>query len=433
MGDIVTMIDCNTPVETEERLIAALMVCPDMAHQATARIAHTDFSSPHTREIFRHIEHMPAEWDDYTLLTAIPQGYKQDLVRMMAIEFARLPPPVIEYVDLIKKQVATQRISRIGQALSRVSEKNAKEHAEKARAAIDQTLASQGQAWLDSNYLVKEAFYEVEASHEARGQLRGVTSGFTGIDKITNGFRPGHLGIIAARPAMGKTALATDIALAAACHEKKVALVTLEMAPREIMLRMLCGMSRVSWQLIQHNGVTTQQWQDIAKSAAGLAELPIKVLECSDGTCQQIAAHIRNLKNTEGCDIVIIDYLQLMRESGDSRRNREQEVSAMSRSLKLTAQELDIPVLVLSQLNRAVESRTNKRPQLSDLRESGALEQDADLIIFVHRPEVYEPENPDYRGKAELIIGKNRHGPTGIIDVAFLKDFAKFGELSHEY
>ena len=237
--------------------------------------------------------------------------------------------------------------------------------------------------------------------------------------------------ILAGRPSMGKTALAVNMVQnAALLHKVPVAVFSLEMSKEQLGMRMLCSISRVDAQRLRTGFLKEQDWPKLTRAVGMLSEAPIYIDDTPAITVLEMRAKCRRLKTEHNIGMVVVDYLQLMRGKSNSQ-SREQEISDISRSLKAMAKELSIPVMALSQLNRSLESRPNKRPQLSDLRESGAIEQDADLIIFIYRDEVYnKAEDNPRKGIAEVIIGKQRNGPTGTVELAFLDRFTSFENLA---
>ena len=264
--------------------------------------------------------------------------------------------------------------------------------------------------------------------HEGKTFLTGVPSGYEDIDKRTAGFQRGDMVIIAGRPSMGKTAFALNIAEnAAILHNIPVAVMSLEMSKEQLALRLLCSQTEVPLYRVRSGDLSQAEFHRLTHHAGPLYKAPIMIDDSASPTVLEIRAKCRRLKAEGKLDLVIIDYLQLIRSAGDSE-NLVQEISQISRSLKALAKELDVPVLALSQLSRAVEQRTGKdrRPQLSDLRESGALEQDADLVMFVFREEMYKKDDESLRGKAEILISKQRNGPTGDVRLTFLHEYTKF-------
>ena len=284
--------------------------------------------------------------------------------------------------------------------------------------------------FLSMKEIVKSSFKTIELLYEKKEHITGVPSGFADIDDITSGFQPSDLIIIAGRPSMGKTAFSLNIAQYASMHkEKTVAVFSLEMAKEQLVMRMLCSEARIDAHRLRSGFLGQTDWPKLSTAAGRLADASIYIDDTPAISSMEMRAKTRRLKAEKGLDLVIVDYLQLM--SGRSTRsdNREQEISEISRSLKALAKELGIPVLALSQLNRGVESRMDKRPILADLRESGAIEQDADVIMFIYRDEVYNKDTMD-KGIAEVIIGKQRNGPVGTKKLTWLDKYTRFEDLT---
>ncbi len=278
--------------------------------------------------------------------------------------------------------------------------------------------------------IVKESFKTIERLFEKKELVTGVPSGFKELDRLTAGFHASDLIIVAGRPSMGKTALCLNISQYAAIEKRiPVAIFSLEMSKEQLVIRMLCSEAQVEGTRLRTGFLTESDWPKLTLAAGNLSDAPIFIDDSAAISVLELRAKARRLKGDYGLGMLIIDYLQLMK--GRTRvESRQQEISEISRSLKALAKELNIPVIAVSQLSRKTEERTGNRPQLSDLRESGAIEQDADLILFLYRDEVYNrsEDNPN-KGKAELIIGKQRNGPIGKIDLAFLDKFTTFKEL----
>jgi replicative DNA helicase len=278
--------------------------------------------------------------------------------------------------------------------------------------------------------VVKESFKTIERLFQKKELVTGVPSGFKELDRMTAGFQPSDLIIIAGRPSMGKTAFCLNVAQYAAVENKiPVAVFSLEMSKEQLVIRMLCSEAHVEGTRLRTGFLNESDWPKLTIAAGNLSEAPIYIDDSAALSVLELRAKARRLKSERGLGMLIIDYLQLMK--GRARvESRQQEISEISRSLKALAKELNIPVIAVSQLSRKTEERTGNRPQLSDLRESGAIEQDADLILFIYRDEVYNraEDNPN-RGKAEVIIGKQRNGPIGKIEMAFLDKFTTFKEL----
>ena len=300
------------------------------------------------------------------------------------------------------------------------------DRAEKAIFVIAEHRIRQG--FVGIREIVKESFRTIDQLSQSKELVTGIPTGFVDLDEKTSGLQKGDLIIVAARPAMGKTSLCLNIAQYASIKTgETVGIFSLEMAKEQLVLRMLCSDARVDSHRLRTGNLQEKDWARLAKAYADLSASRIFIDDSATLTPLEMRAKCRRLKAEHGLSLVVVDYLQLM--SGAGRvENRQQEIAAISRSLKGLAKELSVPVLALSQLSRAPEARTEKRPQLSDLRESGGLEQDADIVIFIFREEEYKASDEN-RGIAELIIGKQRNGPTGTVRLAFIKEFTRFENL----
>lgn len=279
--------------------------------------------------------------------------------------------------------------------------------------------------------IVKDSFKAIEVLYENKSSVTGIPTGFKKLNELTSGFQSSDLIIIAGRPSMGKTALALNIGLNAAAESKKgVAIFSLEMSKEQLVQRMLCSEARVDSSKLRGGFLKESDWPKLTKAASTLSEALVFIDDSPAMTVLEMRAKARRLKREHDLGMVMVDYLQLMRSH--ITESREREISDISRSLKALAKELSMPVVALSQLNRSVEGRTDKRPQLSDLRESGSLEQDADVVAFVYRDEVYNHDTPE-QGVAEIIIGKQRNGPTGTVKLKFFTEYTRFEELEQQY
>jgi len=279
--------------------------------------------------------------------------------------------------------------------------------------------------------ILPETIDRLDTLHQSPGEIRGVPTGFTLLDKKTAGLQPGDLVVIAGRPSMGKSPLAVNIAEYAAIEKGVAAAIfTMEMSSEQMTLRMISSLGRVSATHLRTGQFSDEDWSRIQGAMAQLSNAPIYLDESPGLTPTDLRARARRLKRERGLGLVIVDYLQLMQVPG-TKENRATEISEISRSLKALAKELSVPVIAISQLNRAVEQRTDKRPVMSDLRESGAIEQDADLILLIYRDEVYD-QNTTRRGIANIIIAKQRNGPTGEIDLTFLGEYTRFENMVAE-
>lgn len=279
--------------------------------------------------------------------------------------------------------------------------------------------------------IIKASFKTIENLYEKKQLITGVPTGFTKLDDLTSGLQPSDLIIVAGRPSMGKTALALNITQHAAIEGGiPSAIFSLEMAKEQLALRLLCSEAKVDAHRLRGGFLSETDWPKLTRAAGSLSEAPIFIDDTPGLTVLEMRAKSRRLKAEHNLGLVVVDYLQLMRGRANSE-TREQEISDISRSLKALAKELRLPVIALSQLNRKVEDRGDRRPQLADLRESGAIEQDADVIIFLYRDEVYNrSEDNPHKGKAEIIVGKQRNGPTDKFELAFLDKYTCFENLS---
>ncbi|HQQ68470.1 MAG TPA: replicative DNA helicase, partial [Candidatus Cloacimonadota bacterium] len=307
------------------------------------------------------------------------------------------------------------------------------DEAEQAIFAIAELPQNQG--FIRFDQLSGEVLHNIDTIASTKVPVTGIGTGFSDLDRLTGGFRPGQFIIIAARPAMGKTSLALNIASHAAVNlKKKVAIFTMEMAADEVIMRMFSSASEVNMEsMLKGYGMNEEKLIRIMQASEVLSSKQIYIDETGTNTPLDIRAKTRRLAaEIGGLDLILIDYLQLMGLSKE-RDNRQQEISEISRALKILAKDMRIPVVALSQLNRMLENRDDKRPRLADLRESGAIEQDADLVMFIYRDEYYYKEKSEKPGIAEIIVGKNRHGSTGSVDLGFDREFTLFRNLdTHE-
>ena len=279
--------------------------------------------------------------------------------------------------------------------------------------------------YVSMNQMSSDILGALEDIERNQGKLRGVPTGFIDLDELTQGLHGGQMIIVAARPAMGKSTLALDFCRSASIKHGITSLIfSLEMSSQEIAMRMLSAESGVFLSKMQAGKMNDRDWQNVSATTSRISEAPLYVDDSANITIAEIRSKCRRLKQQENLGLVVVDYLQLM-TIGRQVESRQQEVSAMSRNLKLLAKDLDIPVVAVAQLNRNSEGRTDRKPMMSDLRESGSLEQDADIIILLHRPDYYD-ENTERKGEADIIVAKHRAGPTATIGVLFQGDVARF-------
>jgi replicative DNA helicase len=284
--------------------------------------------------------------------------------------------------------------------------------------------------------LAPGALEMIQRLYEAEGEVTGVESGFDDLDRLTTGFHKSDLVILAARPAMGKTALALNAIWHAAGQKgMPVAIFSLEMSKEQLVQRLISQITRIPTQALRSGNVRAEDWPKLVRGVAEVSRAPIWIDDTAGVTLMEMRAKVRRLSsqlNAAGerpLSLVVVDYLQLMVAQGNRSENRQQEIAEISRGLKVLARDLDVPVLAVAQLSRAVEQRHDKRPLLSDLRDSGAIEQDADMVMFLYRDEYYNPDSDD-KGIAEIIVGKHRNGPTGKIQLAWMEQYTKFASLA---
>ncbi len=348
-------------------------------------------------------------------------------------------PSIEHYIKIVRDKAMLRGIISISTAaIARASDQSdlAEDVLNDTEAQIFQLSEKRiGRGFMGVQEIVRESFGSIDALLQRGQRITGLATHFEELDSITCGLQRSDLVIVAARPSMGKTAFAMNIAENAAIEDgKTVAVFSLEMSKEALLQRMLCSVAKVD----SHRFRTGSLWQDdtrkVQRAMEKLAQAPIFIDDTPGIAVGEMRAKARRLKQSKGAlDLIVVDYLQLMSGGGKRYENRTQEVSAISRGLKALAKELAVPVVALSQLSRAPESRGgDHRPQLSDLRESGSIEQDADIVMFIFREEVYKQDDPDLEGKAELIIGKQRNGPIGRVNLAFLKNFTCFGSPTQD-
>lgn len=278
------------------------------------------------------------------------------------------------------------------------------------------------------NVVLERGFIEIERLFNNKGETTGIASGFRELDAKTSGFQKGDMVLVAARPSMGKTTFALNIAEYAALREgKKIAIFSLEMSKEQLAYKLLCSEAHIDMLNLRTGNLEDKDWESIARASGPLAAAEIFIDDTAGISIMEMRSKCRRLKMEHGIDMIVVDYLQLM-SGGKGSENRQQEVSEISRSIKALAKEMECPVIALSQLSRAPEARTDHRPMLSDLRESGSIEQDADIVMFLYRDEYYNKDTED-KNVAECIIAKQRNGPTGTVKLAWMGQFSKFGNL----
>jgi replicative DNA helicase len=433
---------------TERVILGAMMLEPLAVIDATARLEADDFSLDSHRRVYRAIlELLQVGYavDSITVKNELTRRHELDAVGgpgWLADLTTGIPRRINieDYVRIVKdKSLLRQMMGIFNDGLIRSSDQG--EDAISVLGDVEAKLAEVADRSIQRGFsgisdIVRESFGSIDKLFEQGTEVTGLRTHFIELDKRTSGLQPSELIIVGARPSMGKTALAINIAQNAAMHDGKVvAVFSLEMSKESLLRRMMASEALVNARNLQQGFLTKD---DKSKMRDALERLMVSKLFVDDTpgiTLAEMRAKARRLKQQEGqLDLIVIDYLQLMSGgSGSNKRgfeNRTQEVSAVSRGLKALAKELKVPVVAAAQLSRSNEQRTgDKRPMLSDLRESGSIEQDADVVCFIHREEYYDRDNEDLKGKAEIIIAKQRNGPTGTIHLAYLSDYTRFENL----
>lgn len=428
-------------VDVERTVLGSMLIDGNAAVSALELLDENSFYMTANQHIFNCMKEMFEKTIPIDLITLAEVLRKKDLLTVVGGEayLAELAESIatsanIEYYSgiLVEKGTLRQMISVAAEITTDCFdiETEPQEILDRAEAKIFGISEARITNKFESvGQLLPQTFIDIEGY--AKGNFKGILTGFTELDEMTTGMQHGDLVIVAGRPSMGKTAFCLSLGLNAATKAKcPTAIFSLEMSKAQLVQRMLCSEARVNMHQLRSGTLPKRDLPKLSFAAGPLSEAPIFIDDTPSITVLELRAKARRLKAQHNLGMIIIDYLQLMGGNGKAE-SRQQEISLISRSLKGVAKELDLPVIALSQLSRAVEARTgNHRPQLSDLRESGAIEQDADVVLFVYRDEVYNKEDESVRGKAEIIIGKQRNGPIGTANVAFVKDYAKFENLS---
>jgi replicative DNA helicase len=436
------LLDRTPPasLDAERAVLGAVLLDPSTLSTALEHVRKDDFFRDAHNRVFDAMCRLYERSGAIDLVTLSEElGVQGDLDRVggtayLATLLDAVPATTAmeHYARIVAEKALTRRMIYAAASVVEqgyTSGQTAREYLDSAERAIFEVLdnSSRHEA-VPIKDALRKALERVQSLYERGQGITGVTSGFEKFDRITMGLQPSDLIILAARPGMGKTTFALNVACNAALVAKaSVLLFSLEMGAEQLVMRLLSSEARVELSKLRGGRLDDRDWDDVANAAQRLAECSIYIDETPAISPLEVRARARRLKLENKCDLIMIDYLQLM-SSSRQIQSREQQISEISRSLKELARELHVPVVALSQLNRGLESRTDKRPMMSDLRESGAIEQDADLILFIYRDEIYNPDTAD-KGIAEVIIGKHRNGPTGSVRVKFFNAFTRFDNL----
>ncbi|MEZ4705346.1 MAG: replicative DNA helicase [Bdellovibrionota bacterium] len=431
-------------IEAEQSVLGAMLLDNEAGFEVMEILHEGDFYRPHHQKIFASIialiqKDEPA--DLITLTNALKGTNELEKIGGVSylaklVETVPTSANVLHYAKIVRDKAVLRSVIHAASEIQASGYQGAEsidDFLDEAEQIIFKVSENrQSGALTPISQVVKDSFRQIEKNYERKELITGLASGFHDLDKMTSGLQPSDLIIIAGRPSMGKTSFCLNIAQHVAIAEKKtVALFSLEMSREQLVTRLLCSEARVDSSKLRSGFISEEEWMKLTDSAGRLSDSQIYIDDTPQASVFDMRAKARRLKASKGLGLIIVDYLQLMSSRGRVE-SREREISEISRSLKALAKELNVPVIALSQLNRGVESRQDKRPMLSDLRESGAIEQDADIVGFIYRDEVYNKETPDV-GIAEFNVVKHRNGPIGMVRLSFQHAFTRFENLSLEY
>ncbi|MFD2117431.1 replicative DNA helicase [Paenibacillus yanchengensis] len=432
-------------VEAEQAVIGAILLVPESLITAMERLQSEDFYQASHRVIFEAMIELAESNQPIDLVTITSYLLDRQLLEEVGgvsylSKLANAVPTAANvdyYAQLVEEKSMLRRL--INAATNIVTEGYASaddvglllSDAERQILEISNRRSTSG--FISIRDVLMEVFEKVELLYSNQGRASGIPSGFVDLDRMTAGFQPSDLIIVAARPSVGKTAFALNVAQNVGVRAREtVAIFSLEMSAAQLVQRIICAEANVDATRMRTGMLEGDDWEKLTMAIGALSEAEIYIDDTPGITVAEIRAKCRRLKKERGLGMVLIDYLQLIQGRGKSGENRQQEVSEISRTLKMIARELELPVIALSQLSRGVEQRQDKRPMMSDLRESGSIEQDADIVAFLYRDDYYDKES-EKKNIIEIIIAKQRNGPVGTVELAFLKNFNKFVNLDRAH
>ena len=432
--------------EAEQSVLGGLMLDNDALMNVTERITADDFYRRDHATVFHALEILAGEskpFDVVTLGEWLENNEQLDAVGGMAYlaQLAENTPSaanIAAYADIVRQRAILRELISAGTAITesafRTEGRHPDELLDKAESLVFK-IAEREERGRRGFRPIKELLVgvldRIDELFESENKLTGLATGFYEVDNMTSGLQKSDLVIVAGRPSMGKTAFAMNVATNAAIKEEvSVAVFSMEMPSEQLVMRLLSSLGRIDQHKVRSGKLSDDDWPRLTSAVAMLSEIKIFIDDTPALTPGDLRARCRRLAREHGLGLIIVDYLQLMQVAG-TKENRATEISEISRSLKALAKELECPVMALSQLNRSLEQRQEKRPVMSDLRESGAIEQDADVILFVYRDEIYDEDSMD-KGIAEIIIGKQRNGPIGMRKLKFFGEYTLFENLSHD-
>ncbi|MCM1965541.1 replicative DNA helicase [Streptomyces sp. ZAF1911] len=431
-------------LDAEQSVLGGMLLSKDAIADVVEVIKGHDFYRPSHETIFQAILDLYAKGEPADPITVSAELTRRGEISKIGgapylhtlVQSVPTAANAEYYAEIVHERAVLRRLVAAGTKITQMgyaADGDVDEIVNSAQAEIYAVTEQRtSEDYLPLGDIMEGALDEIEAIGSRSGQMSGVPTGFTDLDSLTNGLHPGQMIVIAARPAMGKSTLALDFARACSIKANLPSVIfSLEMGRNEIAMRLLSAEARVALHHMRSGTMTDDDWTRLARRMPDVSAAPLYIDDSPNLSMMEIRAKCRRLKQRSDLSLVVIDYLQLM-QSGGSRRpeSRQQEVSDMSRNLKLLAKELEVPVIALSQLNRGPEQRTDKKPMVSDLRESGSIEQDADMVILLHREDAYEKESPR-AGEADLIVAKHRNGPTATITVAFQGHYSRFVDMAN--
>lgn len=430
-------------IEAERSTLGSMLLDKEAVYRAQEMLGSEDFYREAHRVVFEAVVHLVTKGEPVDIITVSEELKQRGMLEKIGglsylTTLANAVPTAANveyYAKIVKEKSLLRSLIRVSTDIVGMGYESSQEvdvildEAEKQIFQITQTRSVKGFVQLKN--ILAATFERIEKLYETKGGVTGLPTGFMDLDRMTAGFQPADLIILAARPSMGKTTFALNIASHAAIDLKiPVVVFSLEMSKEQLALKMLCSEAGVDNQRIRTGTLLDDDWPKLSNALGRLSDSMMFLDDSSGATVMDIRAKCRRIKSEYGLGMVIIDYLQLMTSRGKTE-NRQQEVSDISRSLKAMARELDVPVVALSQLSRAVEQRTDKRPGLADLRESGSLEQDADIVAFLYRDDYYNHET-ERKNITDLIVAKQRNGPIGQVEFFFQKEYGKFVGLAKD-
>lgn len=438
MLDIENLKKVPSSIEAEKSVLGGIFLKPDIFGDVVEILHPNDFYKNGHKLIYeamRDIYNIGTGIDPIVVVNKLKKNEKFDELvgeQLLFDIISDVPTAanIIEYAKIVKEKATLRRLGEVGTKIVELAYEgyeevdNILDKAEGMIFKISENVDSKDLVSLKD--VIAQEFVRLEKVYQNKGVATGISSGFSDFDQMTSGFHPSDLIILAARPAMGKTAFALNLALNAAMKSKKgVLLFSLEMSSSQLLQRLLSIEAGIGLQKIRNGFLDPDDWGKLGLASMKLSNSEINIADLPNVNVLEIRAIARRLKAAGKLDMIIIDYLQLIKGNSTRGDNRQQEISEISRALKGIARELDIPIIALSQLSRATEQRADRRPMLSDLRESGAIEQDADMVMFLYRDDYYNEDSED-KGLTEVIIGKQRNGPVGTIKLRFFHEYTKF-------